>query len=197
MDYRETALQILQGIGGEENVVNLEHCSTRLRFTVADKGRVDVEALQKTKGVLQVIINSQVQVVIGNAVIEVYDELLKVGSFGKGKENGAAAPEEKKSLGNLVLEYLVGIFQPLIPAIAGAGILKSILILLLTLGLLTKDHDIYKIFISISNATFYFMPMMVAITTATKLNTNKLVALAAVGVLLLPDMGKMTLLPST
>lgn len=104
MDYRETALQILQGIGGEENVVNLEHCSTRLRFTVADKGRVDVEALQKTKGVLQVIINSQVQVVIGNAVIEVYDELLKAGSFGKGKENGAVAPEEKKSLGNLVLE---------------------------------------------------------------------------------------------
>ena len=69
MDYRETALQILQGIGGEENVVNLEHCSTRLLFTVADKGRVDVDALQKTKGVLQVIINSQVQVVIGNAVI--------------------------------------------------------------------------------------------------------------------------------
>ena len=92
MNYPKTAASILRQVGGRENVINLEHCSTRLRFTVADKGKVDVDALKAVPGVLQVIINSQVQVVIGNAVIEVYDELVKAGGFNHSKAAAAEAP---------------------------------------------------------------------------------------------------------
>ena len=97
MNYQETAAKILPNIGGRENIINLEHCSTRLRFTVADKGKVDVEALKGVPGVLQVIINSQVQVVIGNDVIEVYDELMKTGGFDQAKTAAVEAPAEKKN----------------------------------------------------------------------------------------------------
>ena len=69
MDYKKSAADILTYIGGEKNVVNLEHCSTRLRFTVADQTLVDEANLKKVPGVIGVILNVQVQIVIGNAVI--------------------------------------------------------------------------------------------------------------------------------
>lgn len=188
MDYKKCASEIMKYIGGEKNVANLEHCSTRLRFSVADQSKVNEEKLKKVPGVMKVIINSQVQVVIGNAVIEVYDEIMK--NYAIGGET-VAANKGKTNIKDLLLEYLVGIFQPLIPAMAGAGILKSILVLLSTLGILTSDQNVYRVLISISDATFYFMPMMVAYTTATKLKTNRMVAIAAVGVTLLPNMTTM------
>lgn len=188
MDYKKCASDIIMYIGGESNIVNVEHCSTRLRFNVADKGRVNQEKIKEIPGVLQVIVNSQVQVVVGNSVIEVYDELMKMITI---QENRQTSSDEKKKIGKVVLEYLVAIFQPLIPAISGAGILKSILILLSTVGILDTSNTIYRVLMSISDATFYFMPMMVAITAATKLQINKLVALASVGVLLLPNMSTM------
>lgn len=191
MDYKKCASDILKNVGGEKNILNLEHCSTRLRFSVADEKKVDVEQLQKIQGVLKVIVNTQVQVVIGSSVVEVYDELMKL--FVPNSENVSKVEKagDKKSIASLILEYLIAIFQPLIPVMAGAGILKSILILLSTVGLLSADDNVYKVLLSISDATFYFMPMMVAYTTANKLRTNKMVAIAAVGVLLLPNMTTM------
>lgn len=97
-----------------------------------------------------------------------------------------AAPAEKQKLGKMALDFLIGIFQPLVPAIAGAGVLKSILILLVALHVMDDANALYKILAAISDATFYFLPMMVAVTTANKLKSNRLVAIAAVGVTLLP-----------
>ena len=188
MDFKKCATDIVKYIGGEKNIVNLEHCSTRLRFTVADKGAVDQENLKKVPGVMKLIINSQVQVVIGNDVVEVYDEIVKNYSVGG---SSVAVKKEKRKVSEVLLEYLVGIFQPLIPVMAGAGILKSILVLLTTLSVMSKESSLYNVLISISDATFYFMPIMVAYTTATKLKTNRMVAVAAVGVTLLPNMTTM------
>lgn len=182
MDYKKSAADILKHIGGEGNVIHVEHCSTRLRFQVVDKSKVNEGELKKVVGVMGVILNAQVQVVIGNNVIELYDELVKICQ----PKQDHKIQGEKKKPGALLLEFVVGIFQPLVPAIAGAGVLKSILILLSTFHIMGTNDGLYVILVSISDATFYFLPLMVAITTATKLNTNKLVALAAVGVLLLP-----------
>ena len=174
MDYKKSAADILTYIGGEKNVVNLEHCSTRLRFTVADQTLVDEANLKKVPGVIGVILNVQVQIVIGNAVIEVYNELMKLCK----PQEQQSIKTEKQSFGNTLLSFIVGIFQPLVPAIAGAGVLKSILILLSTLGIVSASDGFYVILSSISDATFYFLPLMVAVTTATKMNTNKLVAVS-------------------
>ncbi len=186
-NYADTAKAVLKHIGGESNISHLEHCSTRLRFTIADSGKVDRDALKSTPGVMGVVgSGNQCQVVIGNDVIEVYDELLKLGSF----EGGNAAPPstEKKKFGAMVLDFIVGIFQPLVPAIAGAGILKALLSLLALIGVMDADGAWYRVLFQAADSALYFLPILVAVTMSTKLNCNRLVAVASVGALILPGM---------
>jgi PTS system beta-glucosides-specific IIC component len=189
MDYKKTATDILNYVGGENNVVHLGHCATRLRFTLANENRANLEALKKIPGVLDVVRTAQFQVIIGNDVIEVYDELLKLGKFGKQDNNdNNNVSTSKKKIGAVVLDFFVSVFQPLIPAMAGAGILKSMLLLLSVLNLVDENGQTYLILTSISGSVFYFLPILVAITTATKLKVNHLVAAAAMSILLFPDM---------
>lgn len=184
MDYKKIANEILDLIGGSKNVSTLEHCSTRLRFGLVDKSVVNVEKIKKIKGVMGVVDGSQFQIVIGNNVVEVYDELLKICPV-----TGAKSVSNKKDdrkWGAKLLEFVISVFQPLVPAIAGAGVLKSVLLLLSMFGLLASDSTVYTALAAISDATFYFLPIMVAVTTANTLKSNRLVAIAAVGYLLLP-----------
>lgn len=188
-DYKTLAAEILKLVGGDKNVSHLEHCSTRLRFSLVDSSKAAVEELKATKGVMSVIMTAQCQVVIGNDVIEVYDELMKLVDIG-GKGKAASKPQNQK-IGAVILDFIIGVFQPLIPAIAGAGILKALLTVLTLLGLMSSEDVIYKVFFYGADAALYFLPLMVAVTTATKLKCNKLVALAAVGALMLPNMTAM------
>lgn len=186
-NYKQTAADVLRLVGGEKNVSQLEHCSTRLRFSLTDSGKADVDALKKAPGVMGVITGGpQCQVVIGNDVIEVYNELVKMGHFSAAAGGQKPAASGKKNWGGIILDYIVGIFQPLVPTIAGAGILKALLTLCTTFGLLASSDVIYKVFYAVADAALYFLPVMVAYTAATKLNCNKLVAVATVGTMIMP-----------
>ncbi len=184
MDYKSLAKSIVENVGGADNIVHLEHCSTRLRFQLADHSKVNIDALKKTPGVMGVIDAAQFQIVIGNDVIEAYDAITS--AYDLGGVPAASAKKEKRSAGAVFLEYLIGIFQPLVPAIAGAGVLKSIMLLLAMIGAITSTDTLYTTLVGISDATFYFLPLMVAVTTANMFKTDRLVAVAAVGFLLLP-----------
>ncbi|HBG5346086.1 TPA: PTS glucose transporter subunit IIA [Clostridioides difficile] len=184
MDYKKTAIDIIEQVGGSKNISALEHCSTRLRFSLVDRSKVNQEALKKVQGVMSIVNGSQFQVVIGNSVVDVYDEILKVCPLNT--NDSAIKTEEKISLGTRFIEFIISIFQPLVFAIAGAGILKSLLMLLAMFNILKSDSTIYTLLVAISDATFYFLPLMVAVTTANVLKCNRLVAIAAVGYLLLP-----------
>jgi PTS system beta-glucosides-specific IIC component len=184
MDYKKIANEILDLIGGSKNVATLEHCSTRLRFSLVDKSVVDVEKIKKIKGVMGVVDGSQFQIVIGNNVVEVYDTLLKICPLSGNQ--GIEAKKDDRKWGAKLLEFIISVFQPLVPAIAGACVLKSVLLLLSMFGLLANDSTVYTALAAISDATFYFLPIMVAVTTANALKSNRLVAVAAVGYLLLP-----------
>ncbi|MFC0273258.1 beta-glucoside-specific PTS transporter subunit IIABC [Metabacillus herbersteinensis] len=190
MDYKKIATDILKYVGGEDNVVHLGHCATRLRFTLADDSKVNIDELKKIQGVLEVVNKAQFQVIIGNNVIEVYEELLKLGKFGQ-QNNNVNQAKAKQKIGATILDFLVSVFQPLIPAMAGAGILKSMLLLLSVLNLIDETGQTYIILTSISGAVFYFLPILVAITTANKLKVNNLVAASAMSILLFPDMTKL------
>ena len=173
--------------------VDVFYCSTRLRFNLVDDGKADLEALKKIPGVLGAVQAGQTQIIIGNEVVEVYGALRRLPGLEVGANQGAGfaqAGEKKKRAhpGRIFVDFLVAVFQPLVPAIAGAGILKSLLMLLTVLGWMDAKGDAYAILIAIPNAVFYFLPLMVAVTTATKLGTDKLVALAAVSVLILPSL---------
>lgn len=190
MDEKKLAQAILENIGGKENVVHLEHCSTRLRFTLIDDTQANKESLQSLNGVLGVVQNVQTQIIIGGAVVEVFNEINKLLDSSNLKEN-SNIPNKKQKISAVIIDFIVSIFQPLIPAIAGGGILKSLLMLLNLLGVLDKTTSTYQILMFIGDAPLYFLPLLVAITTATKLKVNSLVAVSAVGGLLLPNLAAM------
>lgn len=189
MNYKETAARILEQVGGPSNISAMEHCSTRLRLTTADNSKVNVEALKAIPGVLGVVMTGQTQIILGNEVVEVFQELEKIAGPVTG--SAAATGATKQSWGAVFLDFIVGVFQPLVPAIAGAGVLKSLMILMASFGWISKTDPTYIGLVAISDATFYFLPLMVAVTAATKLKANRLVAIAAVGVLLLPSLTKL------
>ena len=124
MDYDKTAAAILEQVGGAPNVGALEHCSTRLRFTLVDGGKADVEALKKVPGVMGAVSTGQLQVVIGNNVVEVYQALRRLPGLAAGAAAKASGPKAKRSWGAVLIDFIVGVFQPLVPAIAGAGVLS-------------------------------------------------------------------------
>lgn len=188
MNYKQTAAEILKNVGGKENISHFEHCSTRLRFSLADNKKADVKKLEAVEGVMAVKMTGQCQVVIGNDVVEVYDEVMKLIGNVDLAANSSDKPKEKQKLGALVLDFMVGVFQPLVPAIAGGGVLKSLLLLLSVAGIMSTGSSSYKILSYIGDAPLYFLPIMVAITTANKLKVNSLVAMSAVAALILPNM---------
>lgn len=187
MNVKETATAIVELIGGKENIAHLEHCSTRLRFTLKDNSLVQKDALEKVDGVIGVRQNVQCQVIIGNDVVEVYGEVMNV----LGHEltaDGGSEGKQKQSWGAVLLDFIISIFQPLIPAVAGGGVLKSLLLLASVTGLMDNTSQTYQILNLIGGAPLYFLPILVAITTANKLKVNQLVAVSAVGALILPEL---------
>ena len=187
MNVKETATAIVELIGGKENIAHLEHCSTRLRFTLKDNSLVQKDALEKVDGVIGVRQNVQCQVIIGNDVVEVYDEVMNVLGHELTADGGSEA-KQKQSWGAVLLDFIISIFQPLIPAVAGGGVLKSLLLLASVTGLMDNTSQTYQILNLIGGAPLYFLPILVAITTANKLKVNQLVAVSAVGALILPEL---------
>ncbi|MBT2696861.1 PTS glucose transporter subunit IIA [Bacillus sp. ISL-40] len=191
MNYKHTAAEVLKYVGGKENISHFEHCSTRLRFSLIDTSKANVEKLTSVPGVIAVKMTGQCQVVIGNEVVEVYDEVIDMIGSPAANTGSANKPKEKQKIGSVILDFIVGVFQPLVPAIAGGGVLKSILLLFSLIGLLDTNGQTYKILNQIGDAPLYFLPILVAVTTANKLKVNTLVALASVGALILPNMTAM------
>lgn len=189
MDFKNLATDILKNVGGKENVINLVHCATRLRFTLKSASKANEDVLKGLPGVIGVVNKGQFQVVIGNDVALVYRELMKLGDFQQGDDAGSEKPS-----GNLfdrVIDVISGIFQPIIPAIAAAGMLKAILLILTNFFGLSKTGQNYQIINFIADTAFYFLPVLVAHSTAVKFKCHQYVALAVGGVLLHPTLSTM------
>lgn len=187
MNHLQTALDIIAQVGGAENIEHIEHCSTRLRLSLYDNGKVNEAALAKVDGVLGVRVNVQCQVIIGHEVVQVFEAVRSL--VGSPQAGGQHTPA-KTSRGARIVDFVIGVFQPLVPAIAGGGVLKSLLLLLDVMGWLSRDSSTYKVLDNIGSAPLYFLPILVAITTAMKLKVNVLVAVSAVSVMVLPAMTK-------
>lgn len=185
MKYEKLASDILKNVGGETNVSNLTHCATRLRFNLKDLSKANVETLKKTKGVVGVVNKGgQFQVIIGNDVPNVYREVLKLGNF---KTGSSSDNQEKMGIGAKILDTISGIFTPILPAITGAGMLKAVLVLLTTFNLMSPESQSYYILNFVSDAAFYFFPVILAYTSAIKFNCNPFVAMTIGGALIHPN----------
>lgn len=185
MDYQSTATDILKLVGGEENVAHVTHCATRLRFNLKDETKADSEAIKKVKGVMGVTNSGgQYQVIIGSDVGNVHKKLMELGNF---KGSNTAATTTKKRGISAVFDTLSGIFTPIMPAMVGSAMIRAVLIILTTTGLLSNESQTYEILAFASDAAFHFLPMLLAWSAAVKFKVNVGLALALAGVLLHPS----------
>ena len=188
MNYREMAEGILTHVGGIENISFMTNCATRLRLTLKEDSKADLEAVKKVPGVVGAVRKSgQYQVIIGTDVVHVLNEINKMGEItaGSGKDDG----EESRI--NLLMGMLAGIFTPIIPALTAGGMVKVVLTLLTFGGLVSKESQTYAIMNFIADAAFYFLPVLVAMSTAAKLECNMYLAGVVGAVLLHPNFIKL------
>ncbi|OMF00901.1 beta-glucoside-specific PTS transporter subunit IIABC [Paenibacillus sp. FSL H7-0942] len=177
MDHKKMGDDIVRLVGGEANINGLVHCATRLRFNLKDSKKAERETLEKHDGIITVVESGgQFQVVIGSNVAHVYAEIMKNRDFGGDSSSSAESTGEKTSLLSKVFEIISGSFSPLIPAMAGSGMLKALLTVLTMLGWMSDTSDTYLILSAAGNAVFYFLPIFLGITLGMKLKANPYVA---------------------
>lgn len=177
MDHKKMGDDIVRLVGGEANINGLVHCATRLRFNLKDSKKAERETLEKHDGVITVVESGgQFQVVIGSHVAHVYAEIMKNRDFGGESSSTTETTGEKTSVLSKVFEIISGSFSPLIPAMAGSGMLKALLTVLTMLGWMSDTSDTYLILSAAGNAVFYFLPIFLGITLGMKLKANPYVA---------------------
>lgn len=191
MDAQKTAQRILEEVGGASNVEHLTHCVTRLRFNLKSLEHVDEQKIKNISGVVGVVNKGgQFQVIIGPDVAKVYGELTKLGDFSTaspGKGNGDDGEEEKKGIVNTVLDTIAGIFSPIMPIIAGAGMIKALLSILVLFKLIDKEGILYYFLSFIADASYYFLPIFLAQSAAKKFRCNTHMAMLMGAILLHPN----------
>ena len=190
MDYKKVGLDVLELVGGPSNVSKLTHCATRLRFELKDMSKVQIKKIESLSGVISVVNKGgQFQVVIGNEVQTAYRAILnKLGNKGSSNK-GSDKKKEKQGIVSEFISVISTTFTPMIPAITGAGMIKALLAILTLTGVLSSDSHTYALLNTISDAAFYFMPILLAYGAAIKFECNPILAITVAGVLLHPNIG--------
>lgn len=172
--YHELAEKIVKNVGGQENINSLTHCITRLRFKLKDESQANDDVLKNMDGVVTVMKSGgQYQVVIGNHVPAVYEEVVSIAGL-------SGEREEEASSGNLfdrLIDILSGCFQPFLGALAAAGMVKGLNALLVFLKLYTATSGTYTMLNGIGDAIFYFMPVILGYTAAKKFRLHPMVGI--------------------
>ena len=146
MDYSQLAKAIVEKVGGKDNITGLTHCVTRLRFNLADEAKADTERLKKMEGVIGVIQKGgQYQVVVGNDVKFIYQAVMKNEKLDFDGVQPASVGEENRSVIAKVLDTISGIFVPIVPMLAGAGMLKALLSVLVLAKLVDPASQTFVI----------------------------------------------------
>lgn len=181
MNHRELAQAILEQVGGINNIIQLVNCATRLRMNFKDESLVHLDQINKIPGVLGAVKKSgQYQIIIGTDVANVCNEIKAMGLNESPVNTG-------KKVGKIdaLMDIFAAIFTPVIPAITAAGMIKAILVICVLLGM-EKTSQIYVVLSFIADAGFYFLPIMLAVSSAKKLGCNPYLAAMVGGALLHP-----------
>lgn len=194
-DYSKLATEVVQYVGGEANVISLYHCITRLRFKLKDEAvaKQHIEDIKAIDGVLSVVeANNQFQVVIGNDVEKAYNEIMSRYSIKSALEGGedSATSDVGAKEGNFLIRFfnvLSSIFNPIIMPLAGAGMIKAMLVVLTTFHFMSDKSSTYAILSAAGNSVFYFLPIILAVSAARVFKTNQFIAFAIIAALLEPN----------
>jgi PTS system beta-glucosides-specific IIC component len=172
--YHDLAQEIVKNVGGKENINSLTHCITRLRFKLKDESIANDDILKNMDGVVTVMKSGgQYQVVIGNHVPAVYEEVVGIAGLSGDTEEVATGG----NLFNRLIDILSGCFQPFLGALAAAGMVKGLNALLVFLKLYTNTSGTYLMLNGIGDAIFYFMPVILGYTAAKKFRLHPMVGI--------------------
>lgn len=172
--YDSLSRIIIQNVGGKDNIINVSHCVTRLRFRLKDESKANTDILKETDGIVTVVKSGgQYMVVIGNHVPDVFDSLVSVGhleskSLKSGSVDDDDSPKEKQGIFNTFVGIITGVFSPFLGVLCACGILKGVMTLLSTLGVVNGAGGTYNILYGIGDTAFYFMPVILGFTAAKK-----------------------------
>ncbi|MDQ9126758.1 PTS transporter subunit EIIC [Serratia fonticola] len=184
INYADSAKEIVRLIGGDNNVINVTHCATRLRFILKDSSQADKDTLKRVKGVITVIESSgQLQVVIGNHVGDAYREVLKLVNM----DENVAVSAPNVGIVSRLMDIISSIFAPFLYPLAACGVLQGLISLFAALGWMDPASGTYRILNFVSWTGFTFLPVMVAFTAAKKFNVNPFTAVIAACALVSPD----------
>ncbi|WP_437889696.1 PTS transporter subunit EIIC [Phytobacter sp. V91] len=186
MGTQEAINNIIRLVGGQDNINNVWHCMTRLRFDLIDDNKVDQGAIKALPGVLGAQLQSdQFQIVIGPKVNSWYEQMLTV--LGN-KAPSVAQAKGGKSLVSMFMDTVSGVFGPIVPAIAGAGMIKGLLAGLIALKVVSAKSDTVVIIDLIASGVFYFLPFFLAVSAAKIFKTNEYLAAAVAACLMYPSL---------
>jgi PTS system beta-glucosides-specific IIC component len=192
MSSNNLGKRILNLVGGENNIVSITHCATRLRMRLSNTklASENKSKIEDLNGVISVVEKAgQFQVVIGPNVPTIYDELIDNTSLNKQIENENVSDNTNWFL--KVMDVVAGIFTPLLPLLAGSGVFRGLVLLATQFKWLSTTSDTYYMLTVASTAVFYFLPILLAITSAEKFKVNKYVAAAIMGSLIMPEFTNM------
>lgn len=187
MKYEALAKSIIENVGGTENINSLTHCVTRLRFKLKDEDKANTDVLKKMDGIVTVIKSGgQYQVVIGNHVPDVYQEVVQVGNIQDSDQE--SEPDKDTNLLNKFVDLISGIFAPTLGTLAATGMIKGFNALFVAFDLLTIESGTYQILNAIGDSLFYFFPIFLAFTASKKLKVNQFTAMAIGASLVYPTL---------
>lgn len=186
MNTERLAEQIVKEVGGKDNIKEMFHCVTRLRFYLKDKSVIDVERIKALDGVLGVQFQTeQLQIIIGNEVGNVYNAIInKVGFV---MDAATKEKKEKMRIGG-IFETISAIILPVIPAMAGTGVLKGIITIMTSYLGFDSASTLIKLMTIAADTVFYFLPFFIAWSAAKRFKTDTAMALLCAGMLLYPTM---------
>lgn len=183
--YTKLASDIIENVGGKENVERLTHCVTRLRFKLIDESKANDDVLKNMEGVVTVVKSiGQYMVVIGEHVGEVFDEVCNQLGF----DNQVAVNKEakqKKSFINKALNVIMGGMGPILNLLCACGIIKGLTVLLTFAGLNTES-GIYMLFNAAGDCFFYFLPLMLGYNLAKKFEIDPFFGVILAGAMCYP-----------
>lgn len=172
MDLKKAARDVLENVGGEENIVSIMSCFTRVRVELKDPEKADEKKLKEVEGCQGLNWSGNtVQIIFGGRCNDVYDELEKIVHITEsesGNENGVV---KKQSIWATVIDYIANSIQPVVPILIASGFLQSVLAMLNYLDVDTTTYT-YQVLNSIGQAGYYFLPIFLAYASAKKLRVN-------------------------
>jgi PTS system beta-glucosides-specific IIC component len=196
-NYKQLAESIVHLVGGKENVNRAIHCITRLRFYLKDEEKADTEALEALPGVMGVVqANNQYQVIVGQAVEDIYNEvspLLTNDATEKEARVESSYKDQETLLGKLrygfneIIGVVTGAVMPIIHILAASGIIKSLLAIGTSSGLIAESGNAYLIVSAMADAVFYFLPVLVGYNAARRLGGNPVLTAVIGGVIMHPS----------